>query len=196
MSTRRSPFYTALAILFSLIVLAGGAAKLYRGFNSMAQSGQSPAVRELLEKSDAAAAEANKKSEAASPAFDELLGDFDKLGITSFRAEKREACAKVTEQFNDVSKELEVASKSLIGASKQQTNEKLNKFILSRSKSYDLLVEANKKNVEIVSATLDESLIDANAVLVKIEAIAASRSAIQSEALQASAAADELLKQR
>ncbi len=196
MSNKRSPIYTVLAVLFSVIVIGGGVAKLYRGYSQITQADPVRAVRELLEASDKAAAEANRKSEAVAPAFDEILGDFDRLGIEKFRAEKRDASTDVIDQFGLVSEQLERASTSLKYAGQIEPNEKMKSFIESRSKSYDLLVEANQKNIEIVRATMDPSLADVNAVLTKIESLVASRTAIQKESLDASAAADELLKQK
>ncbi len=196
MTTKRSPIYTVLAVLFGVIMIAGGLAKAFRGFSQLTATDSTPAVRDLLVKSDAAAEEANRKSEAVSTAFDELLAEFDKLGVAKFRAEKSDACANVSEQFNAVTKELDLASNALKDASKLESNEKLKNFILTKSKSYDLLVEANKKNVDIVAATMDESLPDVNAVLAKIESLAASRATIQKESLDASTAADELIKQK
>ncbi len=182
--------------MFSVIVIGGGVAKLYRGYSQITQADPVRAVRELLEASDKAAAEANRKSEAVAPAFDEILGDFDRLGIEKFRAEKRDASTDVIDQFGLVSEQLERASTSLKYAGQIEPNEKMKSFIESRSKSYDLLVEANQKNIEIVRATMDPSLADVNAVLTKIESLVASRTAIQKESLDASAAADELLKQK
>ena len=79
MSTRKSPLYTALAVVFGIIVLAGGAAKLYRGFSNLTSSGLDPKVGELLRESDAAIAEVNRETNAVVPAFQELLNDFDKM---------------------------------------------------------------------------------------------------------------------
>jgi hypothetical protein len=194
MASSKSPLYTALAFFFALIVLAGGAAKFYRGVSAMAKSSSDPKVRELLEKSDKAAEEANQQSNVVAPMFQELFTEFDRLGLTAFRAEKREACQKVIDHYKAISGHLQEASKSMIEATQLGTETKITDFLMARSKSYGLLIQAAQKNQEIVSAAMDESLADTDAVLNKIEALANSRDADHKAANEAAAEADAILK--
>lgn len=194
MASSKSPLYTALAFFFALIVLAGGAAKFYRGVTTMAKSGSDPKVRELLEKSDKAAEEANQQSNVVAPMFQELFTEFDRLGLAVFRAEKREDCQKVIDHYKAIGGHLQEASKLMIEATQLGTETKITDFLMARSKSYGLLIQAAQKNQEIVSAAMDESLVDTDAVLNKIEALANSRDADHKAANEAAAEADAILK--
>lgn len=194
MASSKSPLYAALAFFFSLIVLAGGAVKFYRGVSTMANSGSDPKVRELLEKSDKAVEEANRQSDVVAPMFQELLADFDRLGLAAFRSEKRDACQRVIEQYQAIGGHLQEASKLMVEATQLGTETKITEFLMARSKSYGLLIQAAQKNQEIISATMDDSLADTDAVLNKIEALAVSRDADHKAAKEAAAASDAILK--
>jgi len=185
-----------MAVLFGLVVLAGGAAKLYRGYSDLKSSGLDPKMGELLKKSDASVAEANRTTSTAVPAFQELLNDFDTLGFAAFRSEKIEACAKLSEQFAAVSAHLQEASNSIVEATKQGTDEKTTAFLLARSRSYELLVKVNTKNIDIIRATLDESMVDMNTIVEKVMSIAESRDADQKKADEASTAASASIVKR
>ncbi len=178
-----------------MIVLAGGAAKFYRGISGLTKPQSNSQVRDLLVKSDEAAADANGKSIAIAPAFDALLGEFDRLGVAEFRAQKQDDSARLSGQFKQVSDALGTASGLLLEAAKLESNPKLTSFITARSKSYEMCIEANSKNIEIIAATMDKSLADSAAVLARIESIVADRNAAQEAAQKAAATADELLKQ-
>lgn len=194
MSTRKSPLYTALAVVFGIIVLAGGAAKLYRGFSNLTSSGLDPKVGELLRESDAAIAEVNRETNAVVPAFQELLNDFDKMELAAFRAEKRETCTKLSEQFAAVGERLQLASKTIIEATQLGTDADTTAFLMARSKSYDLLIKVSKQNIDIIRATLDESVVDMDAIVGKVLSIAANRDADQKAADEATAAANAMIK--
>ena len=194
MATRKSPFYTILAILFSLVILGLGGSKFYRGISTLSQSGSDPKVRDLLVKSDASVADANQQSKTVAPLFQELLGEFDRLGVPAFRSEKREACEKIRGQFAEVKGLLQEVSTSLIDATKIGVDKKTTEFLMARSKSYDLLIKANEKNIEIISATLDESITELDDVVEKVQAIAMKREDDEKAAAEASAIADEILK--
>lgn len=193
MSLRKSPVYTVLAILFSLIVLAGGAAKLYRGISRLSSSGLDPQVGELLKKSDTAVDEANRQAGAAAIAFQELLGDFDRLGVVEFRQQKQETCAQIREQFEGVSTRLQEASTYLIEATQHGTNEKTTAFLKARAQSYELLMKVGSQNIEIIRTILDESMVDPNAIVQKVMSIAESRDANQKAATEATVAANAIL---
>lgn len=194
MSTRKSPLYTALAVVFGIIVLAGGAAKLYRGFSNLTSSGLDPKIGELLRESDAAIAEVNRETNAVVPAFQELLNDFDKMELAAFRAEKRETCTKLSEQFAAVGERLQLASKTIIEATQLGTDADTNAFLMARSRSYDLLVKVSKQNIDIIRATLDESVVDMDAIVGKVLSLAANRDADQKAADEATAAANAMIK--
>ena len=194
MSSSKSPLYSVLAILVSLVVLAGGAAKLYRGVSQLKEPGANAKVDELLAKSDSSAEEANRQSAVIASAFQELLGDFDKLGIQAFRSEKREACEKLSEQFAAVSEHLHESSRVLVEATKHGTNEKTTSFLLMRSKSHELLGKANTQNMEIIRAILDESTVDVDAIVQKVQSIAESRDANQKAANEAAEESNAILK--
>lgn len=193
MSTQKSPLYKALGILFSLIVLAGGAAKLYRGVSNLKGAKLDPKVSELLEKSDQYIAEANSQSVATSTEFEVLLSDFDKLGIEKFRSEKRESCAQLTKQFEAIGQRLHEASTLLVEATKLGTNQKTTEFLLARSASYELLVKVNAQNIDIIRVTQDESIVDMNTVVEKVLSIAKKRDEDQKAANEATAASDAIL---
>ena len=195
MSNSKSPLYSALAILVSLVVLAGGAAKLYRGYSRISSSESSAKVDELLEESDATVAEANRQSVVLTPAFRELLGDFDKLGIDAFRSEKQEACTKLSEQFAAVSEQLNESSRLLIEATKHGTNEKLTGFLLAKSKSYELQGKVNTEHIDMIRALLDESIVDVDAIVQKIQSITASAVANRKAADEAAEESAAILKQ-
>ncbi len=194
MSTQKSPFYTAMAVLFGIVVLAGGAAKLYRGVSNLSGSGLAPKVGALLKKSDASVAQADQQSTAIAPAFQELLADFDKLGLDAFRSEKRDSCEKLIEQFAAVSEHLNEASKSLVDATKHGADKNTNEFLVARSRSYKLFVKANNQNIDILRVTLDESIVDRNVLVEKILSLAQSRDADQQAAKELAAESDAILK--
>ena len=194
MSNQKSRFSTILAVVFGLVVFAGGAAKLYRGISTLSGSGQDPKVLELLTKSDASVADANAQIVVASPAFQALLNDFDNLGLAAFRREKKSECEKVIEQFSVASSHLQEASKSIVEATKIGTDEKTTAFLTDKSKSYDLLAKVNAQNIEIIRTTLDTSIEDMDAVVEKVMSIAKNRDADQQAADAATAAAELTLK--
>lgn len=195
MSNRKSPLYTVIAVLFGIVAIAGGAAKMYRGIGSLSNAGQDPKVDELLKKSDASVAEANSQIMVVVPAFQGLLNDFDTLGLAAFRLEKRDACEKIVEQFSVANNHLQEASISIIEATKLGTDDKTTAFLIDKSRSYELLVKVNAQNIDIVRATLDESIVDMDAVVEKVMSIATSRDADQKAADEATAAANAILKQ-
>lgn len=195
MSNSKSPLYSALAILVSLVVLAGGAAKLYRGVSQLKESGANSKVDELLTKSDSLAEEANRQSAAIAPAFQELLGDFDKLGVQTFRSEKREACEKLSEQFAAIGEHLHESSRGLVEATKHGTNEKTTDFLLKMSKSHEILGNASKQNTDIIRELLDESVVDVDVIVQKVQSIAESRDAKRKAANEMAEEANAILKQ-
>ncbi len=195
MTTRKSPLYSGITLLFGLVIMAGGAAKLYRSFSNLSSAQANPKVDKLLEASDAAVAEANQKLLEVSPAFQELLNDFDQMGVDAFRSEKRETCAKIAEQFAAANEHLQVASNSIAEAVKEGTTEKVTAFLMARSKSYQLLVKANTQNINIIQVIIDESMVDMDSIVEKVLSIAESRDADQKAANDATATADALLKQ-
>ena len=194
MSTRKSPFYTAMGFLFSLVILVGGAAKLYRGVSGLSSTGGSDKVRELLTEGDAAVEIANREMVAVQSAFQTLFTDFDQLGVEAFRAGKREDCDKVIGQYESISNYLQLASSKIAEATKLDADAKVNEFLLPRSKSYDLLKKVCQQNIAMVQATLDTSLADADSVISKLEVIVASRDADQKAADDATNASDAVLK--
>ncbi len=194
MAIQNSLFKSALTLLFSGIVLIGGAAKLYRGFSVLTSTRSNSVLDELLKKSDESVAEANRQSNEIAPVFQSLLGDFDQLGVAAFRLEKREACAQLTEQFTAVNNHLHVASTSLLEATNHGTSEKVTAFLKARSNAYELLVKVNTQNIDIIEATLDESIVDTDAIVELIMSIAKSRDADQIVADEATAAADAVME--
>jgi hypothetical protein len=195
MSTRKSPIYSILAVLFSLVILAGGAAKLYRGISGLSESGAAPKVRELLVKSDSSAEEANRQSAVVAPLFQDLLGEFDQMGLAAFRTEKRNECEKVSAQYVAVAAHLRDASKSILEATKHGTDAKTSEFLLARSESYECLIRANEKNIEIISVILDQSISDTDAVIEKVHSIATQRGEDEKASQVALATSNQVLKQ-
>ena len=65
---------------------------------------------------------------------------------------------------------------------------------MARSKSYDLLIKVSKQNIDIIRATLDESVVDMDAIVGKVLSIAANRDADQKAADEATAAANAMIK--
>jgi len=196
MSNRKSPLYTVFAILFGIIAIVGGGAKMYRGFSNLSNSGQDPKVVELLTKSDASVAEANSQLAAVGPAFQNLLSDFDSMGLAAFRSEKKETCAQLIDQYSLANDHLQSASKSIVEATEFGTNTKTTAFLMDRSKSYDLLVKVNNHNIDIIRVTLDESIDDMDTVVEKVLSIAQSRDEDQEASDAAAVAADAVLQQK
>ena len=194
MSTRKSPFYTVLGVVFGLIVLAGGAAKFYRGLSGLTSTGLNPKVKTLLEESDAAIAVANQQTSTVVPAFQQLLTDFDTLGVANFRAERREACATLTDQYTTINDQLQTASNKIKEAIKLGIDANTTAFLDARSKSYSLLVDVTKHNLDIIRTLLDESVVDTDAIVAKVQSIAENRALAEKAANEATAAADALLK--
>ena len=183
-----------LAIACGLVVLAGGAAKLYRGVSNLTDSASNSKVDELLKASDAAVEEANRKMQTAEAGFNEVLGQFDTLGITDFRAQKRDECAKLSDQYAAANQQLQQACNSIAEAVKLGAIKKVVPFLETRARSYELLVKANTQNINILQTTLDESMVDMNAIVEKVMSIAHSRDADQKAANEISAEADAMLK--
>jgi len=196
MSNQKSTLYTVITVVVGVVAIAGGVAKMYQGFGSLAlgSSTQDPQVDALLKKSDASVVEANTHLSVVGPAFQELLNDFDRLGLAAFRMEKLDACEKLSEQFSISSGHLTDASQSIIEATKLGTDKKITEFLLERSKSYDLLVKVNTQNIDIIRTLLDESIVDMEAVVEKVLSIAESRDENQKAADAATAAANAMLQ--
>lgn len=193
MATGKSKLYSAFAILFSLIVLAGGAAKLFRGVNALAKNDSNPKIREILTESDAAIDKADQDAVSANSAFRDLLSDFDTMGPQVFRAEKGQACEKLCARYTAICDHLTRASNKAMEAVKIGVSDKLQGFLSEKSKSYDLLVKANTRNIDIIHALLDESMVDANTIVAKIKTIAESRDADKKASREADTKADAFI---
>ncbi len=113
--SKKSPFVSAISFVVGIVILAGGAAKLYRGINNL-NGGTDPKVTELLKQSDAAVEEANKTLTHVQPEFQQLLSDFDTLGVAAFRAEKKDASSHVIEDYVAAGDQLKKASQSIAEA--------------------------------------------------------------------------------
>ena len=116
------------------------------------------------------------------------------MGVAAFRLEKHEACAKLIEQFEAINEHFHEASTLLVDAAKIGTNEKLNAFLIARSKAYELMLKAKTQDMEIIRVTLDESIVDLSAVVEKIKSLAASRNAYVIAANEATDASDAIVK--
>ena len=82
----------------------------------------------------------------------------------------------------------------LVEATKHGTNEKTTSFLLMRSKSHELLGKANTQNVDIIRAILDESVVDVDVIVQKVQSIAESRDANEKAANEAAEESTAILK--
>lgn len=194
MSNRKSPFYSAMAILFGLIVLAGGAAKFYRGLSALNSSSTNPKVRELLTASDAAVLDANREIQLAGPQFQTLLEDFDSMGPVSFRKERHQAAELLSQRYRTVIQQLRLASSKALEATQLDTDGKANGFLTAKSQSYEHLATANEKNAEIVQALMDTSISEVDAIIAKVQELATLRAADQKASDEADALASTFIE--
>ncbi len=154
--SKKSPIVSAISILAGLVIFAGGAAKLYRGISNLS-GGTDPKVTELLKQSDAAVEEANKTLTHVQPEFEQLLTDFDTLGVAAFRTEKKDASSHVISDFQAAVEQLKNASQAIAEALVLDSQTKVAGFLKTRATSYDKLVLASEQNIAVVNALLDEA---------------------------------------
>ena len=149
----------------------------------------------LLGEVDAEVGLSNQEANAAVPVFHQLLTDFDSLGVEKFRAERAEASDKLIQQYESICQRLGTGSSKAIEATKMVTDAKLIEFLKARAKSFDLLINANKHNAAIIRALLDPAVVDADAIVAKVEAEAESRTADEKAANEVTAASNALLQE-
>lgn len=190
--SNKSPVVSAISIVAGIVIFAGGAAKLYRGISNL-NGGTDPKVTVLLEQSDAAVEEANKSLTKVQPEFEQLLSDFDTLGVTAFRTEKNVASSQVIGEFQAAVEQLKKASQAISEALTLDSETKVAGFLKTRATSYDKLALASEQNIAIVNSLLDETTTDTDAIIAKITSIAEVRDAHQKEANELTKASDAML---
>ncbi len=189
-----APLMTAIIVIVAAIAIVSGGFKMLSGIQKIASSSSDPKVDLLLKESDVALDEANKQNQTAIPAFQQLLNDFDSLGVEGFRKEKRELSTNLVAQFAKTTEQFQMAAKKLDAAAELSVDKKLNAFIVIKSKSYELLGKVCDQNAEMIQVLLDDSLADGAAITEKVLALAASRDATQKAANDATTEADAVMK--
>lgn len=194
MTTKKGPIYTILGIAVGVVILLGGAAKLYRATQSISSGNANQQVRDLLGESDKAVEAANQGMGAVFPSFQKLLGDFDASELSAFRQEQANSAANIKADYLSINDKLQMSLQKIAEATKLGVDPQLGSFLEARSGSYKHLIQVNLKNKEIVEAIMDPSMSDRAAILDKIVSIVASRD-VEQKAYEASAAnADGLLR--
>ncbi|MDZ4849552.1 MAG: hypothetical protein SGI77_09670 [Pirellulaceae bacterium] len=189
-----APLMTTIIVIVAAIAIVSGGFKMFSGVQKIASSSSDPKVDLLLKDSDVALDEANKQNQIVVPAFQQLLNDFDQLGVESFRKEKREVSDNLVAQFAKTTGQFQMAAKKLDAAAILSVDKKLNAFIVIKSKSYGLLGNVCDQNAEIIRVLLDDSLVDSAAITEKVLKLAASRDATQKAANDATTEADVIMK--
>lgn len=190
--SKKSPVVSAISVVVGIVLLAGGAAKVYRGINTLS-GGSDPKVAELLKQNDTAIDEANKQLADALPRFQQLLNDFDSLGLVAFRNEKKEIGEQITQSLASATNNLKQAVQVISEALQLDDTKKIAEFLKLRSTSYEKLTSVCEQNIEIVRVMFDESLTDTDAIVAKVMEIATSRDENQKASDEAGAAADAML---
>lgn len=191
---KRAPLMTAIIVIVAAIAIVGGGLKMFSGTQKITSSSSDPKVDLLLKESDAALDEANKQNQIAVPAFQQLLSDFDQLGVEGFRKEKRELSENLVVQFAKTAEQFQTAANKLDTAALLSADKKLNAFLVIKSKSYGLLGKVCDQDVEMIRVLLDDSLTDGAAITGKVLELAASRDATQKAADDATTEADAVMK--
>ncbi len=191
---KRSSLTTAIIVIVAAVAIVSGGLKMFSGIQKVASSNSDPKVDLLLKESDDALDEANKQHQIVVPAFQQLLNDFDQLGVEGFRKEKSELSGNLITQFTNTAAQFQMAAKKLDAAAMISKNEQLIAFMTLKSKSYGLLGKVCDQNVEMIQVLLDASLTDDAAITGKVLELAASRDATQKTVIDTTTEADAIVK--
>jgi hypothetical protein len=181
-------------IICGVIVALGGAAQIWKGVKTMRGADRAELAR-LMNESDVALAEAQRLLSEASPAFQQLLGDVDKLGLGVFRAQQKQAATKTSELIGRTVAQFRLAEEKLEAAQKVNRSGRLKQFLDVKIVSYDRVAQSLAVNQEIVDLVLDESITDMQVLLPKLQEAAARRDALEKEAQAASEESKEISRQ-
>ncbi len=193
---KRSPLTAAIIVIVAAVAIVGGGLKMFGGIQKIASSSSDPKVDLLLKESDAALDEANKQNQLVVPAFQQMLNDFDQLGVEVFRKERSELSGNLITQFTNTAAQFQLAAKKLDAAAMISKNEQLNAFMTLKSKSYGLMGKVCNQNVEMIQVLLDASLTDAAVITGKVLELAASRDETQKTVIDTTTEADAIAKSK
>ncbi len=191
---KSAPLMTAIIVIVAAVAIVGGGFKMLSGIQQMSGSSSDPKVDLLLKESDIALDEANKQNQIVIPTFQQLLNDFEQLGIERFRKEKRELSENLVAEFAKTTDRFQVAAKKLDDAAILSVDKKLNAFVVIKSKSYGLLGKVCEQDAEMIRVLLDDSLTDGAAITGKVLELASSRDTTQKAANDATVEADAVMK--
>ncbi len=192
--THGASWLRVFMIICGVIVALGGAAQIWKGVKTMRGADRAELAR-LMNESDVALAEAQRLLSEASPAFQQLLGDVDKLGLGVFRAQQKQAATKTSELIGRTVAQFRLAEEKLEAAQKVNRSGRLKQFLDVKIVSYDRVAQSLAVNQEIVDLVLDESITDMQVLLPKLQEAAARRDALEKEAQAASEESKEISRQ-
>jgi hypothetical protein len=181
-------------IIVGVIGMITGASQMYRGVKEMTGSGIDPEVTRLLVESDKTVEDANKLLQEAAPLFQKLMESVDSSGLDTVRKEKQDLASRVSDHFGKAATMLQAAAKEVDDAIQHNAGEKVKPFLTAKATSYRLTADACQRNQEIVALVLDKKVATVADLMPKIEAVAAQRDALEKQAAEASAQADEAAK--
>jgi hypothetical protein len=191
---KMNPVLRVFLIICGLIILAGGIAKIYKGWNEMRSASGDAQFKPLLEENDKAIAEANKLSQEAQPMFQTLLDDVDKLGLDHVRAKESDTALKIDDLFGKAAEQFRIAVKTSKEASRHHTDETMKSFLVKKGESYVLFAEARDDNREIIRLILNKSILKIDDLLPKLQEAAGRRDAAQKKAMDTDAEAEAMTK--
>src|ERR1700680_3442090 len=135
---KMNPLLRIFVIICALIVIAGGIAKVYKGWHEWRGAAGDAEFKPLLEENDKAIGEAKRISMEAQAMFQTLLNDIDKIGLDQVRAKESDTAQKIDDLFGKAAEEFRHAVKTSEQAAQHHTDAKMKAFLATKGKSYTL----------------------------------------------------------
>ena len=193
-STLGATWLRIFMIICGVIVAAGGVAQVYKGAKTMRGADRAE-LAQVLTESDAALAEGQRLLNEATPAFQRLLAEVDKMGLGLYRTQQKAEAMKTSELIGRSAAQFRLAEQKIEEAKKVNKNSKLKPYLDAKGLSYDRVALSLAVNQEIIAMTLDESITELEVLLPKLQEAAARRDALDKEASVASDESKQLGEQ-
>ncbi|HEX3655241.1 MAG TPA: hypothetical protein VHV55_05530 [Pirellulales bacterium] len=191
---QKSALTRVLIVICGLTAMVFGGLQMYRGVTEIAGAGDEPQYQQAIKESNDAIVGANQLSQDTQPVFLELLNDVDKLGLDDVRRQKQAAADQLIEQFGKAAAQFRLAAQKLDEAAGHHVKPEFKPYFVDKSQGYRHFADACDANQQIVRLVVDKSITKLDALLPKIQALAARRDAAEKAGVDAAAQADAVAK--
>lgn len=149
---------------------------------------------QLLRDSDKVIEDANKASNDAWAAIQEVLNHVDKLGLAAARAQKKGVAAQAIGLLSKSSEAYRAAEKKVQEAIARKKDDTMTPYLQAKTASYECYAQGVECNLEIVRLILDDAIPDLKTLLPRITNAAKRRDEARTKGAKISADAEASIK--